>query len=98
MREVDSVDSVYEALLERIAPLEIAYLHVSINPTQPAFGVFRVIWPGTFVLNTGRETDTGFCQLESHADLGAISAASVGRAFLANPDLIDLRDPGRRTQ
>ncbi len=88
MHEVDSV-SVYEALLERIAPLDIAYLHVLINPTEPAFGVFRALWPGMFVLKTGRETDTDFCQLESDADLGAISAASVGRAFLANPDLID---------
>jgi N-ethylmaleimide reductase len=41
------------------------------------------------VLNTGRETETDFCQLESFAEWGAISAAAVGRAFLANPDLID---------
>ncbi len=30
-----------------------------------------------------------FCQLENWADWGVISAATVGRAFLANPDLID---------
>ena len=37
MREIDEV-SVYEALLTRIAPLDIAYLHVLIDPDVPAFG------------------------------------------------------------
>jgi N-ethylmaleimide reductase len=88
MREVDVV-GVYEALLNRIAPLEIAYLHVLIDPTTSVFGVIRALWSGPFVLNTGREIDTDFCQLESFAEWGLISAAAVGRAFLANPDLID---------
>jgi N-ethylmaleimide reductase len=88
MQEVDTV-SAYEALLNRLAPLDIAYLHVLIDPTMPVFGAIRALWSGTFVLNTGREVDTDFCQLESFAEWGAISAAAVGRAFLANPDLID---------
>jgi len=88
MSEVDEV-SAYEALLMRIAPLGIAYLHVLIDPTTPTFGALRALWSGPFVLNTGRDTETDFCQLESFAEWGAISAATVGRAFLANPDLID---------
>ena len=52
-------------------------------------GAVRAIWSGTFVLNTGRETGTDFCQLESFAEWGAINAAAVGRTFLANPDLVD---------
>ena len=88
VREVDAF-SVYEALVDRIEPLGIAYLHVLINPADKAFGEIRGIWSGTFVLNTGRESDTDFCQLESFVDMGAISAAAVGRAYLANPDLID---------
>jgi N-ethylmaleimide reductase len=88
MREVDGV-SVYEALVTRIAPLDIAYLHVLINPDAPAFGAIRGLWFGSLVLNTGRDVETSFCQLEELADWGVISAATVGRAFLANPDLID---------
>ncbi len=88
MSDIDEV-SAYEEVLQRIAPLQIAYLHVLINPTEPTFGVLRALWSGPFVLNTGREADTDFCQLESFAEWGAISAATVGRAFLANPDLID---------
>lgn len=88
MRETDTIGT-YEALLERIEPLDLAYLHVVIDPAAHDFGVLRALWPGTFVLNTGRATGTDFCQLESYAEWGAISAAAVGRAFLANPDLID---------
>jgi N-ethylmaleimide reductase len=88
MRELDEV-SVYEALLMRIAPLDIAYLHMLINPDVPAFGAIRGLWFGPLVLNTGRDIETSFCQLEELAEWGVISAATVGRSFLANPDLID---------
>src|SRR6187200_3507499 len=36
MREVDEV-AAYEALLNRIGPLGLAYLHLLIEPTEPAF-------------------------------------------------------------
>ena len=88
VNEVDTV-SAYEALLARIAPLGLAYLHMLINPDAAEFGVVRALWPGPFVLNTGREVDTSFCQLENLANWGAISAAAVGRAYLAYADLID---------
>ncbi|KUI25538.1 1,2-oxophytodienoate reductase [Mycobacterium sp. IS-1496] len=88
VREDDPI-AAYEALLNRIAPLNTAYLHVLIDPTQTTFGVIRALWPGVFVLNTGRGTDTDFCQLESFAQWGAVSAVAVGRAWLANPDLIE---------
>ncbi|MCV7227591.1 alkene reductase [Mycolicibacterium komossense] len=88
VHEVDAV-GVYEAIVNRIEPLDIAYLHVLMNPADQAFGEIRGLWSGTFVLNTGREIATDFCQLESFVDMGAISAAAVGRAYLANPDLID---------
>jgi len=81
--------SAYEALLDRIAPLGLAYLHLLIDPDDAAFGTLRGIWPGPVVLNTGRDRDTRFCQLEELAQWGVISAAAVGRAFLANPDLVE---------
>lgn len=87
MHEVDTVGA-YEALLDRIAGLDLAYLHVLVDPSAPEFGTIRGLWPGSVVLNTGRATDTSFCQLEELAEWGVISAAAVGRAFLANPDLV----------
>jgi N-ethylmaleimide reductase len=88
MRENDTVGT-YEAMLDRIAPLGLAYLHLLIHPEDPAFGALRGVWPGSVVLNTGRDRDTSFCALEELAEWGVISAAAVGRSFLANPDLID---------
>jgi N-ethylmaleimide reductase len=88
MAEIDSV-SAYEALVTRIGSLGLAYLHVLIHPDVPAFGAIRGLWFGPLVLNTGRDNDTSFCQLEELAEWGVISAAAVGRSFLANPDLID---------
>lgn len=88
MSEIDQV-SAYEALLQRIGVLDLAYLHVLIHPDVPAFGAIRGLWFGPLVLNTGRDHDTSFCQLEELAEWGVISAAAVGRSFLANPDLID---------
>ena len=88
VREVDDV-SAYEALLDRIAPLGLTYLHVLIEPDNAVFATVRTLWDGTVVLNTPREVDTDFCRLEALANWGVIGAAAVGRAFLANPDLID---------
>lgn len=88
MREVDEV-SAYEALLNRIAPLPLAYLHLVIEPTQPAFAVVRSLWERTLVLNTPRGVETNFCELENLVDWGVVGAVAVGRAYLANPDLID---------
>ncbi len=88
MREVDEV-GVYEALLDRIAPLGLAYLHLLIDPDTSTFAALRSVWDRTLVLNTGREADTNFCRLETLTDWGVIGAAAVGRTFLANPDLIE---------
>lgn len=88
MREVDEV-SAYEALLNRIALLGLAYLHLVIEPTQPAFAVVRSVWESTLVLNTPRGVETNFCELENLVDWGVVGAVAVGRTFLANPDLID---------
>jgi hypothetical protein len=103
MREVDEVEA-YEALLNRIGPLGLAYLHLLIEPTQPAFAVVRSLWEGTLVLNTPREIETNFCELENLVEWGVIGAAAVGRGFLANPDLVDrltrgaeLNDPDAAT-
>lgn len=88
MREIDDL-SAYEALLCRISSLGIAYLHVLIEPSAPAFAAVRTQWEGTLVLNTPRTVETDFAMLENLAEWGVISAAAIGRGFLANPDLID---------
>ena len=88
MREIDEV-SAYEMLLCRIAPLGIAYLHMLIEPSQPAFAAVRTQWEGTLVLNTPRASTRTSRSWRTSPSGASISAAAVGRAFLANPDLIE---------
>jgi N-ethylmaleimide reductase len=49
---------------------------------------------GSSVRITPRDLDTDFGQLEQLAEWGVISAAAVGRAFLANPDLVQRLELG----
>lgn len=93
MSEIDQI-SAYELLLCRIAELNIAYLHMAIQPSQPAFAALRTQWEGMLVLNTPGDIDTDFGTLENLAEWGVIGAAAVGRAFLANPDLVQRLELG----
>ncbi|MGE2731635.1 alkene reductase [Mycolicibacterium vaccae] len=88
MSEIDEV-SVYEELLCRISRLGLAYLHVVADPAQPAFAAVRTQWTGTLVLNNPGADLPDFGQAENLAEWGVISAAAFGRAFLANPDLVE---------
>ncbi|UXA17368.1 alkene reductase [Mycobacterium sp. SMC-4] len=87
MHEVDDT-SAYEALLCRIKPLNVGYLHVVIESSKPAFAAVRTVWEGPLILNTPRTVGTDFALLENLASWGVISAAAIGRGFLANPDLV----------
>lgn len=93
MSEIDQI-SAYEALLCRIKSLHIGYLHIVSEPSADAFAALRTQWEGTLVLNTPRTVDTDFAMLENLAAWGVISAAAVGRAFLANPDLVTRLESG----
>jgi N-ethylmaleimide reductase len=90
VHEVDKT-SAYEALLERLCPLNLGYLHVLMDPADPAFAGIRPAWAGPFVLNTGRDKTTDFCQLETLAGWGVISAITAGGPYIddpADPDLV----------
>ncbi|MFI6483629.1 hypothetical protein ACIBH1_37280 [Nonomuraea sp. NPDC050663] len=93
MRE-DDIDELYPALVGELAGSGLAYLHVVFaDPEQPLFQRIRRDWPGSLIANPalpwpgplpadgGREA--GEKLLAAGADL-----ISLGRAFLANPDLV----------
>jgi N-ethylmaleimide reductase len=88
MQETDK-ELAYLALLHRIAPLNIAYLHLLVDPADPVFEKIRGMWAGALVLNTGKDVPTDFYRLDALVDRGVISAISAGRAYLANPDLLE---------
>ncbi|MFI8518863.1 alkene reductase [Streptomyces sp. NPDC085481] len=95
VEEGDDTELVYGALVAALAEQGLAYLHVVFaDPDQPLFQDIRKAWPGTLIANPvlgwggplpadgGR--GAGERLLAAGADL-----VSLGRAFLANPDLVE---------
>lgn len=88
--ETDRADmeDTYTALVEALAPLNLAYLHQMETPEVRDLTVrLRKQWPGTFILNpaTGGEP-TGPEELRLIED-GTADLIAYGALFLANPDL-----------
>ncbi|WP_156727476.1 alkene reductase [Streptomyces apocyni] len=93
--EESDAERVYTALVDAVAEISPAYLHIEFaNPDQGLFQDIRAAWPGTLIANPalawgqplpadgGRHA--GERLLAAGADLIAL-----GRAFLANPDLVE---------
>lgn len=81
--------SVYEWLTGRLAELGLAYLHVLAQPDDPIVAKLRAGWPTTFILNTGFGMDSDRDQVERLVADGVADVVTVGRPFLANPDLVE---------
>ncbi|TDC79524.1 alkene reductase [Streptomyces hainanensis] len=88
----DDAPGLYAALFEALAPLGLAYVHLlAPEGDDELLPALRKAWPGTLIVNPGgqigpRETDlaAGERWLAAGADL-----IGFGRAFLANPDLVE---------
>lgn len=93
--EEGDTESIYPALVEALADTGLAYLHIVwADPDQPLFQDLRKAWPGTLIANPalgwGGPIPAGGGQLagERLLDAGA-DLIALGRAFLANPDLVE---------
>jgi N-ethylmaleimide reductase len=80
--------SVYETLVTQLDELGLAYLHVLAEADDPIVAKLRSVWTRTLVLNTGFGTESDRDQLEDLIGSGAVDAVTVGRKFIANPDLV----------
>jgi N-ethylmaleimide reductase len=81
--------SVYQTLVAQLAELDLAYLHVLAEPDDPIVGKLRAIWLNAFVLNTGFGVDDDRDEIERLVADGVADAVTVGRPFIANPDLVE---------
>lgn len=87
----DDPVATYSALLEAIAPLGVAYLHLIrlVTPELDSLDIVRKSWRGRLILNN--ELDRA--DAEQAVRKGMADAVSFGRPFIANPDFVDrLRD------
>jgi len=79
----------YAALLEGLAPLGLLYLHVVEGPDTTFAEQLRKQWAGPFIFNTGFTGPSDLATAQETVDSGATDLFCIGRAFLANPDLVE---------
>ncbi|GAA2519924.1 alkene reductase [Winogradskya humida] len=81
------VEETYLALVARLAPLGLAYLHVMESTDRDLTRRLRAEWPATFILNPAtKPAPTGLDALRLIED-GTADVIAYGAMFLANPDL-----------
>ncbi|MFG3437776.1 alkene reductase [Nonomuraea sp. NPDC047897] len=89
MAESDS-EILYTELARALAPLGLAYLHVSENDTRDITKLLRAEWPGTLILNPHPWSGDGPATPEDGVEAlrsGLADAVAFARLWLANPDL-----------
>jgi N-ethylmaleimide reductase len=88
----EDVPELYGALLAELAPLGLAYVHLEASTDEATLTGLRRAWPGTLIVNPSDPTPGAARADRRSAEhwlgLGA-DLISFGRAFLANPDLVE---------
>ncbi|MGW0537469.1 alkene reductase [Streptomyces sp. NPDC003032] len=82
-----SPTGLYTALLSRLAPLDLAYVHMVEGPDRDLTRHLRQAWPGTFILNPFTHPDTTGPKDLALVDEGLADLIAFGAMFVANPDL-----------
>ncbi|MCA0144338.1 alkene reductase [Blastococcus sp. LR1] len=82
----DDVAAVYPALVDALAPLGLAYLHVVQGEDDALLRTLRDRWPGGLVVNrSGADLASRVQDVED----GLADVVTVGVLALANPDLVE---------
>lgn len=89
--EETDVPELYTALLAELSRLGLAYVHLEATSADDTLLGLRRAWPGTLIMNPvlpmgSRQTDRAAA--DRWLGLGA-ELISFGRAFIANPDLVE---------
>lgn len=90
VRDAD-ISELYGALLAELAPLDLAYVHLEATTDEDVLVGLRKAWPGAFIANPTRPMGTektDRAAADHWLTLGA-DLISFGRAFIANPDLVE---------
>ncbi len=80
-------EQVYDAVVAGIRPLGLAYLHIVEGPVAVTTAI-RAGYPGTLIVNPAFTLPTTRDNLETLLADERVDLVGVGRAFLANPDLV----------
>jgi N-ethylmaleimide reductase len=94
---MDDGELLFPALLDALAPVGIAYLHLAYASVTPLFADLRRRWKGVLIANPSNPdadeahpipADGGRAAAERMLEAGA-DLVALGRPFLANPDLVE---------
>ena len=87
IHDADPVET-YGALLEAVAPMGLAYLHLIDvpNPQLDSLALVRERWTGNLILNRDEMPAEVAQEL---VQTGGATAISFGRRFIANPDFVE---------
>ncbi|MFE0187267.1 alkene reductase [Streptomyces sp. NPDC058989] len=77
----------YGALVARLAPMDLAYLHVMEGPDRELTRQLRQAWPTAFVLNPFTHPQPTGHEALPLVEEGLADLIAFGALFLANPDL-----------
>lgn len=89
--EEDAADTTatYEALVDAVAPLGLAYLSVLGDPRSVLVKDLRRRFGGPFMINDGFGAVTDHAAAQAFLDEDLADLVAVGRAVIANPDLVE---------
>ena len=82
------VEQTYAALVEGLAPLGLAYLHITEGP-ETSFGeALAKQFGGVVIASTAFTGDSSLATAQEIVDTGHGDLFAIGRDFIANPDLV----------
>ncbi|MFI0357290.1 alkene reductase [Actinomadura sp. 9N407] len=79
--------STYRTLVQTLAPLGLAYLHVLERGAYEALADLRPLWPGALIANFNGPEPSSQRAGEEVLSAGLADLFSYGRLFISNPDL-----------
>jgi N-ethylmaleimide reductase len=87
----EDVPDLYGALLAELSSLDLAYVHLTASTDDETLLKLRRAWPGTLIMNPSLPTSTTLTTQDAAKKWlqGGADIISYGRAFLANPDLVE---------
>ncbi|MFE9645032.1 alkene reductase [Streptomyces sp. NPDC006365] len=78
----------YQAMIDALAPMGLAYLHTIGDPTSPLLKDLTTRFGGPRIVSNGWDPVTDATIARGLVETGQADLAAVGRAFIANPDLV----------
>jgi N-ethylmaleimide reductase len=95
--DMDDADALFPALLDALAPLGLAYLHLAYARPTPLFAQLRKRWQGVLIANPSDPEAPEGDPIPADGGLGAAARileagadlVAIGRPFIANPDLLE---------